>query len=37
MYGRVPSPVAAHMACQQPPYVVRAVSASLKPSGTPPC
>ena len=37
MYGRVPSPVAAHMACQQPPYISRAVIASLKPSGTPPC
>ena len=37
MYGSVPSPVAAHMACQQPPYVSRAVNASLKPSGTPPC
>ena len=37
MYGRVPSPVPAHMTCQQPSYVFRPVSASLKPSGTPPC
>ena len=37
MYGRVPSPVAAHMACQQPPYISRAVSASLKSSGAPLC
>ena len=32
MYGRVLSSVAAHMACQQPPYISRA-----KPLGTPPC
>ena len=37
MYGRVPSFVATHMACQQPPYISRAVRASPKPSGTPPC
>ena len=35
MYGRVPSTVAAHITCQQPPYISRAVSASLKPSDTP--